>query len=307
LPSLRQPSPQAKVFRGGWYPWDPYQYREVQRGSTVLTGFDVEIERALARAMGIEWTLPNLAWDDHLAALAAGQADVAAGATYSEERNHYAYFSKPYRQETDVLVLRSGASTRYPFRSLEQMLDQFEKQHFRLGVVAGFIYADPRINRFIDDPDHRDFIVRVGDDNENLQNLLRGHIDGFFADRIVAATVAWRQQRSRDIEEHPLRLTTEIHFMLSRASQNAATLAQLNRAIDQIKESGEFQQIADTYALPVLIHQTVDSQWFRILIVLGTVALPCRAWCSPMPASTPCSARWSSPACRASEAASCAT
>jgi ABC-type amino acid transport substrate-binding protein len=41
-------------LRGGWYPWDPYQYRDYKRGVPVLTGFDVEIERALARIMGVE-------------------------------------------------------------------------------------------------------------------------------------------------------------------------------------------------------------------------------------------------------------
>jgi polar amino acid transport system substrate-binding protein len=271
-PQQHASQPETKVLRGGWYPWDPYQYREVRRGSTVLTGFDVEIERALARVMGVEWTLPDMAWEEHLAALAEGKADVAAGATFSEERNRYAYFSKPYRQETDVLVLRRGAGSRHPFRSVEEMLDEFEKRHFRLGVVAGFTYADPRINEFIADPNRRDLIVRVGSDSENLQNLLRGHIDGFIADRIVAATVAWRAQKSHEIEEHPIRLSTEIHFMLSRVSQTPAMLARLNAAIDEIKRSGEFQQIADTYALPILIHQTLDSQWFRVLVVLGVVA-----------------------------------
>ena len=33
-------------LRGGWYPWDPYQYRDYKHGVPVLTGFDVEIERA---------------------------------------------------------------------------------------------------------------------------------------------------------------------------------------------------------------------------------------------------------------------
>src|SRR5262249_43711824 len=36
-------------LRGGWYPWDPYQYRDYWRGVPILTGFDVEIQRALAR------------------------------------------------------------------------------------------------------------------------------------------------------------------------------------------------------------------------------------------------------------------
>ena len=49
-----RPDPPSRNFRnaqlrGGWYPWDPYQYQDYKRGVPVLTGFDIEIERALAR------------------------------------------------------------------------------------------------------------------------------------------------------------------------------------------------------------------------------------------------------------------
>jgi len=42
-PAGRQPA-EPRVLRGGWYPWDPYQYRENARGNETLTGFDVEIK-----------------------------------------------------------------------------------------------------------------------------------------------------------------------------------------------------------------------------------------------------------------------
>jgi ABC-type amino acid transport substrate-binding protein len=92
---LRRRSPDPNQLRGGWYPWDPYQYRDYRHGVPILTGFDVEIERALARLLGVEILLPGVAWNDHLEALAAGTSDIAAGATASEARRVYAYFSKP--------------------------------------------------------------------------------------------------------------------------------------------------------------------------------------------------------------------
>src|SRR5215469_12175124 len=77
-------------LRGGWYPWDPYQYLDYSQRVPILTGFDVEIERAIGRSMGMEISLPQIAWNDHLAALAAGNADIAAGATRNEARERYA-------------------------------------------------------------------------------------------------------------------------------------------------------------------------------------------------------------------------
>jgi polar amino acid transport system substrate-binding protein len=259
-------------LRGGWYPWDPYQYRDYKRAVPILTGFDVEIERALARIMNIEIDLPEIAWEDHIAALATGKADIAAGATASEARTRYAYFSKPYRTETDVLILPRGLSGQYSFRTVEEMLDTFAKQKFRLGIVSGFVYADDRVNQFIADPAHRDQIVPVGTEAQNLRNLLAGVIDGFLADRIAGATTAWRRNEGARIEEHPLHFSTNLHFMLSRASQTPQMLQRLNDAIDELQRSGELRRIADFYALPVLINQTLDSDWFRILAFIGIVA-----------------------------------
>jgi polar amino acid transport system substrate-binding protein len=259
-------------LRGGWYPWDPYQYQDYSRGVPVLTGFDVEIERALARSMGMEIALPQISWDDHLAALVAGTADIAAGATESEARARYAYFSKPYRTETDVLILPRGASSRYPFHTIEEMLATFAREKFRLGVVAGFIYADSRVNAFLAEPTNRDQIVAVESDAQNLRNLLAGVIDGFLADRMTATTTAWRRHEGFRIEEHPLRFSTDIRFMLSHATQTPQMLARLDDAIDRLKQSGELRRIAYAYALPVLINQTLDSDWFRILAFIGLVA-----------------------------------
>ena len=274
-PARADPPPRLTAnthLRGGWYPWDPYQYLDYRHGVPVLTGFDVEIERAMARLMNGEIDLPRRAWDDHIAALADGTADIAAGATETEARSRYAYFSKPYRTETDVLILRRGASGRYPFRTVADMLDTFARQKFRLGIVAGFVYADARVNDFIADPANRDQILPVESEVQNLGNLLAGVIDGFIADRIAATTAAWRRNQGSQIEEHPLRFSTDIRFMLSRATQTPQTLARLDHALDELKSSGEFRRIADSYALPVLINQTLDSEWFRVLAFVGTVA-----------------------------------
>ena len=202
--------------------------------------------------------------------------DIAGGAIYSDARNAYAYFSKPYRTETDVLILRKGANARYPFQTVEGMLDTFAKQKFRLGVIAGYIYADQRISAFIADPANQDQIFPVAGDSQNLRNLLAGVIDGFLADRIAATTTAWRRNEGSRIEDHPVRFTADIHFMLSRATQTPQMLARLDNAIDEVKRSGEFRRIANFYALPVLIYQTLDSEWFRVLVFLGTATRPHR-------------------------------
>src|SRR5258708_28526659 len=111
----------------------------------------------------------------------------------------------------------------------------------------------------------RDEMAQVPSDAETVRTVLAGVIDGFLADRIAAATTAWRRQEGARIEEHPLRFSTDIHFMLSRATQPPQMLARLNDAIDELRRSRALRRIADLYALPVLINQTIYTRWFRIL------------------------------------------
>jgi polar amino acid transport system substrate-binding protein len=120
------------------------------------------------------------------------------------------------------------------------MLETFAKQRFRLGVVGGFVYADSRVNAFIADPAYKDLIAPTGSDAQNLQNLLVGVTDGFLADRIAAATTAWHLHLGARIEEHGLRFSTDIHFMLSRATQTPQMLARLDAAIDGCSAAGNF-------------------------------------------------------------------
>jgi hypothetical protein len=204
-----------------------------------------------------------------------------------------------------VLVLRRGMSARYRFDNVAQMLEAFERQRFRLGVIAGFTYASDKVNTYIADPAHDATIVKVGDDTENLRNLLAGVIDGFIADRIVAATVAWRQQKSGEIEEYPLYMTTPIHFMRSRASQSPAMLDRLNSAIDEIRRSASASPIPTR--CPSSFTRPSTPAGSRRWRSSAPSPSPCRASCWRMPADTPCSARWCSRASRRSAAACCAT
>ena len=171
-----------------------------------------------------------------------------------------------------MLIVPKGVSLSLQFRTIDGMLDTFKSRKFRLGVLTSYVYADPRVNAFIADPANEGRIVPAMSDALNLQNLLAGVVDGFLADRIAASTTAWRRGQGHLIEEHPLRFSTDIYFMLSRASQTPERLARLDQAIDQLKESGEFNRIARTYVMPLLMNQTIDRDWFRVLVFIGTVA-----------------------------------
>lgn len=261
-----------QVLRGGWYLWDPYQFTEPRDGERVLTGVDVELSRAVSQAAGFTVRQGYLPWKEHHARLRDGTTDIASGATWTPERAEYAYFSRPYRQETNVLYLRRGEVHEHDYADIGAMLDGFRSSGRRLGLVAGFAYADAQINAYIADPANADLIVFADNEYQNLRNLLDKVVDGVIADRLVATTTAWRGGWRAQVEEHPLRFSTDIHFMFSKQSVSPETVRRFDEAIVRLEEDGELRRIVGAFLSPILLAQTLDTNWFRVLDIVGTLA-----------------------------------
>lgn len=260
------------VLRGGWYLWDPYQFYDDHLGHRELSGLDVEITRTVAARAGFEVDIRFRPWDRHLAALREGTADIASGATWSPERAAYLHYSRPYRRETNALYLPRGELPRHGYTDVSGMLASFQASGFRLGAVRGFVYADPAVNAYIADPTNAERVVLVQNEYENLRNLVEGRIDGFIGDRLAAATSAWRSGWRERVEEHPLRLGTDIHFVFSKATVSPEVVARFDEAIAALETKGELRRIGAAYAVPLVLAQTIDRPWFAALDVIGTIA-----------------------------------
>jgi len=264
---------QKKVLRSGWFLWDPYQFIETRLNQPHLTGLDIELGRAIFAAAGYGVSYDEVSWTQHQADIRAGTRDVATGTAYTSERAQYAHYSIPYRVKSNVLYVPHGHSTRYNFTDASGMVDAFKTNGFRLGVIGGFIYGDPKLEAYIDDPANAARIVVVDNDYDNFRNVLEGKIDGFLVDRIVGATTAWRGNWRTYVEEYPhLQMSNLMHLIFSKATMSAEEVAGINNAIEKLRESGAFNRIVSNYMFPVLLAQTLDRDWFFIIDIIGTIA-----------------------------------
>ncbi|HXV83744.1 MAG TPA: transporter substrate-binding domain-containing protein [Candidatus Binatia bacterium] len=261
-----------KVLKCGWYPWDPYQYLFVRQDVKRLTGLDVQLVRAVFAQMGYEVTYEEVSWKQHQLDVQNGVRDIAAGAFKNPERAEYAYFSVPYRKETDVLYIRKGEASRYPFRDVRELLQRFQEKSFRLGVINGFYYG-PDIMQFINDPANTQRIVTVPDDVANFENLLSHRIDGFIVDRLVGSTLAWRYGWQLAVEElSPPVYSEDIHVLFSKKTTNPEMVEAFNRSLEELKRDGQYARIVREYLFPVLLGATVAQRWFFTIDIIGTIA-----------------------------------
>lgn len=260
-------------LKAGWYLWDPYQMEELQGDHRVLTGLDIRLLREIAGRAGYHLVYDYIDWAPHQEALRTGERDIAGGAFYTPERAEFSYYSDPYRTEINVLIMRRGESGRVEFHGDDELLQRLANESFRIGTVDGYAYALPGINQLLREEGLQHRITR-GESLQELFGLLTtGQIDLFFADRIVAQTVAWREGWQADVEEHPgFRAEADIHMIFSRESVSPSTVEDFNRALAEIRADGTHARIIREYLFPVLLNITIQRQWFLWIDILGTIA-----------------------------------
>lgn len=91
-----------------------------QDGAGDLTGFDVEVARAVGAELGVEVEFEETQWDAIFAGLEAGRFDVIANqVSITPERTEAYTFSAPYTISTGVIVVQAGDDSITSFASLE--------------------------------------------------------------------------------------------------------------------------------------------------------------------------------------------
>ncbi len=224
----------------GWEPWKPFQYND-EDGN--LTGLDIEMMKAVVENMECQITFVERPWNRVLLELQKGKLQLAASASKTAEREEFAYFSEPYREETFVLYVRKGESEAYPLHELTDITTI----DFRLGVVRGYYYGEAYAE-FSEKPESQQYIREVTYDYLNYDNLLQNKIDGFLSEPYVATSALRKRGLLEQVEIHPVTIHTgAIHFMLSKESVTPEMLQSFNESLADIKARGIHENIMKTY------------------------------------------------------------
>ncbi|MDR3477780.1 MAG: TRIC cation channel family protein [Gammaproteobacteria bacterium] len=262
----------SKTLQGGWYTYEPYQYEIEKNGIKTLTGLDYELVNLIAKQAKIKLEYQNMSWEDLLKAMEAGKKDFATGVLFTKEREKSFYYSIPYRHTSASLFLLQGKIPNRFNQSNAALLKYLKQNQFKLGVVSGFSYSDPMVNQYINDPLNANFIVKSKSDNENLDLLLSGDIDGFLADRIVGSSLIWHANSPLPIIEHRLKVSSPIYIIFSKKTVSPETVEQFNQSIYKVMHSESYRNIVSWYLYPAIVFQIRSALWFKITEIIGTIA-----------------------------------
>jgi polar amino acid transport system substrate-binding protein len=210
-------------------PYAPFEFEE----GGEITGFDIEIMQAIADELGLELEVNAIGFDPIQSgtALNSEQCDVAASAmTITEEREENLDFSDPYYDAKQSLLTAedSGIST------IEDL------SGVAVGVqsaTTGETYA--RENA----PDDAE-ITAFENPGDLLTALQANQVDAVLQDLPVNAEFARNNEGFAVVEEYD---TGEQYGFAVAEEGSDALLANLNDALQAVRDSGTYDEVYDKY------------------------------------------------------------
>ncbi|MBO8162679.1 MAG: transporter substrate-binding domain-containing protein [Brevibacillus sp.] len=216
--------PEFVFAMSGMYP--PFNYQE----NGELVGFDVEIGKALAEKMGMTPKPVTNPWQTILAALKADKFDAIIGSmAITEERQKEVDFTKPYYE--------SGAQI-FVSQDNQEITSADDLKGKRIGVVVSSTFEQVA-------KEYTDKVEAYDSDVTALQELLvEGRLDAVITDELVGKYAITKNNLPIKAVGEPLYLD-QMGIPVKKGNQ--ALLEKLNKALEEIKADGTYEQISKKY------------------------------------------------------------
>ena len=211
----------------------PFEFPDGKDGE--ITGFDMDLIKAMAKKMGYEKvTIKGMGFDALFPAMNAGQIDVAmAGMSITEERKKQFLFTDPYYELHQAVVLPLGKE----IKDLEELAGK--RVGGQIGTTA-MVQTIPASKIKM--------IVKTYDEvGLAFEDLAKGNLDAVMCDDPVAKYYANTKDEYRD-KFHIGLVTGDPEFYGFALRKNDKELAQkLNAGIKAVQEKGIEKQILEKW------------------------------------------------------------
>lgn len=195
-----------------------------------LVGFDVEVGKAIADKLGVKVEFVESEWDSLFAAMDAGRIDIIVNEVeYSDERAEKYDFSDPYTYVHGALLVSNDNEIIQSFEDLEGM-KAAQNLTSSWGILAESYGAE---------------LVGVNAMDQSIELLKTNRAD---------ATLNAETAFSDYLRKHPnepvkiIALTEETASSVIPVKKgNERLLEEINKAIAELKESGELKAISEKY------------------------------------------------------------
>ena len=214
------------AMEGTWAPWTYHDENDE------LVGFDVEVGRQIAQALGVEATFVEGEWDGLLAGLDAGRYDIMInGVDITEERSDAYDFSEPYAYNRTAVIVSADNTD---ITSMEDLAGKHTAN------TISSTYAEVAEGYGAE-------VTGVDDLNQTFELLLSGRIDA-----TLNAEVTYYDY----MEAHPdanLKIAcldpqaTQVAIPFRKGEETASLREAVDQALADMRESGVLSELSEKY------------------------------------------------------------
>ncbi|MFD1032202.1 transporter substrate-binding domain-containing protein [Metaplanococcus flavidus] len=210
--------------------YPPFEFEE----DGEYTGIDIDLINAIADNQGFDIEFSAMDFGGIIPAMQAGQLDVAiAGMSITEDRKEIVDFSDPYFEAGISLVVNEDNND---ITSLEDLEGK------TVVVKSGTTGADfARENQ----EEYGFEITQLDDSPAMFQEVSNGNADVLFEDYpVIAYAIA---ESDLDLKVVGDRLTGDEYGIAVLKGENADLLDQINAGLQELRDSGEYDEILNKY------------------------------------------------------------
>lgn len=229
----------------GWSSWHPFSFRDEQQQ---LQGLDIDLLEAIFNRAGFHANYSEMPWARVLRELEFGTIQLTMSANQTAERDLYARFTLPYRNEETVLLIRRQDKGRW--QEITQLSDLLSRPDFTIGLLRDFDYGTD-FRTFMQSPQMQQRLLVRLKMEPLIKLLLAGRIQGVVMDPMglqqlnLAGLPLDQLTTLLDIQQTP------VHLMLSRRTTTPQQLQRLDEAIRALLQSPEYGHILARYRYPL--------------------------------------------------------
>ncbi|BCK63296.1 ABC transporter substrate-binding protein [Aeromonas caviae] len=229
----------------GWSSWHPFSFRDEQQQ---LQGLDIDLLEAIFNRAGFHANYSEMPWARVLRELEFGTIQLTMSANQTAERDLYARFTLPYRNEETVLLIRRQDKGRW--QEITQLSDLLSRPDFTIGLLRDFDYGTD-FRTFMQSPQMQQRLLVRLKTEPLIKLLLAGRIQGVVMDPMglqqlnLAGIPLDQLTPLLDIQQTP------VHLMLSRRTTTPQQLQRLDEAIRALLQSPVYGQILARYRYPL--------------------------------------------------------
>ena len=209
--------------------YPPYEWHLIKDGKDEVVGFEVDIAKAIADELGVELVIKDMDFEGLIPALSTGKVDmVLAGMNPTPKRAESVDFTDIYISQNDVVLIRKEDADK--FTTKESLKDA------KWATQKSTIQEDFLKEEFADN-----YLQSVGKWGTAILSLNTKKVDAILMVDNVANRYASENEKLMvadfDIESTPNEAAIAV------AKNNKEFLDTLNGILDEMKESGEIDQL----------------------------------------------------------------